>query len=308
MSDSLRLLFDSFRSEADLRALIPERREESLYLEFKEKADAGHNLLEEPDRKNFSKALSAFANGAGGVLVFGVEATKVSADAPDRATALRPISSADGFMAKLKDLLLATTQPVVDDVEFRLLPSDGDPRAGYVMCLIPQSDKPPHRAMHAGREYYRRTDNGCRRLEHLDLEDMFGRRPRPLLFLGVELRPRPGDDPHEELDLVFRNEGRAVAHYAGLLGTLLDSAAVVRGGQGGVINATAFNGGAPCFQYIDNTSVVHPNGIGSFVGHAIIQRPRKGEPLKLRLQWYCDGMRARASEVEIAPGQQYVVK
>lgn len=36
------------------------------------------------------------------------------------------------------------------------------------------------------REYYKRSEDGCYRLEHFDLEDMFGRRQRPLLELFVE--------------------------------------------------------------------------------------------------------------------------
>jgi hypothetical protein len=308
MSDALRVLFDSFKSEADLRAVVNDRKEEGLYLEFKQKENAADHLLGESDRRNFSKTLSAFANGAGGVLIFGIAGTKAAADAPDRASALKPISSADGFMAKLKDLLLATTEPVVDDVEFRFIPSDADPRAGYVACLIPQSDKPPHRAMHASREYFRRTDNGCRKLEHLDLEDMFGRRPRPLLRLHVELRPRPDGDPHEELHIFILNEGRAVARYAGLFGRLSDPDAAVVGGGGGITSVSAANAGAPCFQYIDNESVVHPNGILSVAGYAIVRRPGKGQPLKVHLQWYCDGMRAKSADVEIAPASEIRVE
>ncbi|MFT3837354.1 MAG: ATP-binding protein [Myxococcaceae bacterium] len=300
MADAIRSVFEAFRTEADLEAAVVDSREESLYLEFKEKQDRTHGNIDGSDRKNFSKALSAFANAAGGVLIFGISSEK-GADAPDHASGLKQISNAGGFLAKLQDAVLNATQPVVDDVEFRLVPAAAVQGAGYVVCFVPPSDKPPHRAMHAEREYFRRTAAGCRKLEHLDLEDMFGRRPRPQLSLKVELKQRPGDDPHEELHLAFENVGRAVAHYAGLLGEVLDSSARVAGGYGGVADATFLNEGRPCFQFVENVGVIHPTGISCVLGHVILRRPGKGTPLKLRMKWYCEGMQLRSADIEVSP-------
>ncbi|TMA25418.1 MAG: ATP-binding protein [Deltaproteobacteria bacterium] len=188
MADAVRGLFSSLESENALQAAVDTGREEDLYLEFKQKHNRSQPDVDEPDRKNLSKAVSAFANATGGVLVFGVETKKVQ-DGPDRAVALKPIANAPAFLRRLQESVLNTTQPVVDDVEFRCIPSLLEAGAGYVACLIPESDKTPHRAMFANREYWRRTTNGARRLEHIDLEDMFGRRPRPLLRAVLELRP-----------------------------------------------------------------------------------------------------------------------
>lgn len=300
MPDPIRALFESFTAEEDLRRLVEERREENLYLEYKEKQDRRHGSIDENDRRNFSKTVSAFANAAGGVLIFGVASEKTR-DEPDHAADLKPIAGVDGFRARLQDSVLTTTQPVVDDVEFRVIPSPAAVDAGYLACVVPQSDKPPHRAMQAEREYYRRTATGCRKLEHLDLEDMFGRRPRPLVRVHLELRPRPGIDQYEELHFAFSNEGRAVARYAGLLATMLDDETRIADGRDGIMNATALNG-MPAVQYIDNVSVIHPNGLHSALGHAVLLRPRKGEPLRVRVRWYCDGMQWKSADLEVPPG------
>ena len=151
----------------------------------------------------------------------------------------------------------------------------------------------------------RGTAAGCRKLEHLDLEDMFGRRPRPLLRIHLELRQRPGGDPHEELHVAFTNEGRAIARYTGLLATLPDGETRVVGTRprgGGLTDVTVMNNGVPSFQFIDNVGVIHPNGLASLVGHVILQRPRKGAPLRVNVKWYCDLMRWRSGELEVAPG------
>jgi hypothetical protein len=304
MADSLRASFASFASEDDLRAAVAQRREEGLYLEFKEKQSASHPEIERDDRKNFSKTVSAFANADGGVLIFGVATSRAGSGQPDRADRLAPIRNPHAFLGRLKDSVLNTTHPPVDDIEFHAIESTAGPGAGYVVCLIPASDRTPHRAVLADREYYRRTASGVRALDHIDLEDMFGRRPRPKLLAILELCPRPGEDPHEELHVHFRNEGRAIARYTGALGTVLDSSAVIAGGRGEITDASALNQGRPVFQFIDNISVIHPNGIGRAAGHAILRRPGKGSPLEVRLRWYCEGMQWREEVVDLPPDVQ----
>lgn len=141
----------------------------------------------------------------------------------------------------------------------------------------------------------------------MDLEDMFGRRPRPLLQLHVQLRQRPADDPHEELHIFFLNEGSAVARFTRMLGRVLDPSTVIAGGSG-VADVSAINDGAPCFMYIDDGGVIHPSGTAVAVGHAIIRRDGKGAPLKLHARWHCDGMLARSADLDLVPGMLLVAR
>jgi schlafen family protein len=304
MADSVRASFAAFASEDDLRAGVAQRREEGLYLEFKQKHDRSKAALDDEDRINFSKTVSAFANADGGVLIFGVSTRKAGRGHPDHADKLKPITDPHAFLGRLQDSVLNTTDPPVDDIEFHVIESVSEPGAGYMVCFIPASDRTPHRAVLADREYYRRTASGVRRLDHIDLEDMFGRRPHPKLVAILELRLRPGDDPHEELHVHFLNEGRAIARYTGALGTVLDPSAVIAGGRGEITDVSALNQGRPMFQFIDNISAVHPNGIARSAGHAILRRPRKGSGLEVRLRWYCEGMQWREEVADLPPGIQ----
>src|SRR5438132_13728133 len=102
MADAVRGLFSSLESENALQAAVDTGREEDLYLEFKQKHNRSQPDVDEPDRKNLSKAVSAFANATGGVLVFGVETKKVQ-DGPDRAVALKPIANAPAFLRRLQE-------------------------------------------------------------------------------------------------------------------------------------------------------------------------------------------------------------
>jgi hypothetical protein len=181
VSPELLAFFESFRTEADLQRLVDDREQENIHLEFKKKKERGHEL-HESDKFQFSRALSGFANSDGGILIWGVGTA-----AEDRASALVPIDNVGEFQGRLKKILLNAVQPMVDQVRIETVASSGLESSGYVSCLIPASDKAPHRAMLASREYFKRSTEGFYRLEHFDLEDMFGRRPVPRLELSARI-------------------------------------------------------------------------------------------------------------------------
>lgn len=279
--------------------MISEGREEDLYLEFKQKVDRRNGDLDVGDKRAFSKALSAFANADGGVLVFGIETAK-GPEGVDRAASLKPLSDGARFRGRLLDSILQATQPVVDDVQIDFVASNDG--AGYVKVLIPQSSKPPHRAILAEHMYWRRVSTGTRRMEHYELEDTFGRRLRPKLRFFGELRSRPEGDPHEELHFFLLNEGRGVARHSGFH-CKLGAGVKVAGAQGvGLHNASHFNQGAAVVSYSNDTSVIHANDILLAVGHAIILREDKAIPLLVNCAWYAEGMDARRAEGGIFPG------
>ena len=294
----LEAFYESLKSETDLEQLVQRHREEDLHLEFKEKAHRDRGELDDVDRRAFSKALSGFANADGGILIFGIE-TKRSADGVDQAHALKPIAASNTFRSRLQDSVLATAQPVVDGVRVDVVPRHSG--EGYVKCYIPTSDKPPHRAMLADREYWRRTSTGFRRMEHYELEDLFGRRLRPVLRFLLELHPRPGDDPHEELHFFFLNEGRGVARHAGFVCKI--AAGVVAGVRGDSLSdVSALNRDQQVVSFYNSQGVVHANGLLSALGHAIIQRPSKGSELSIDVTWYAEEMRPRTQQVNLEPG------
>lgn len=299
MPTPLEHLFSSVAAELDLDAFVRDQREEDLHLEFKQKADRRHGNLDDGDRKAFSKAMSGFANADGGILVFGVETAK-SQDGVDRAVSLKPITDHHRFRSRLLDSILNTTQPVVDDVRVEAIDSTSSQGSGFVKCFIPQSFKPPHRAILADHQYWRRVSTGHRRMEHYELEDVFGRRLRPVLQLLVELRPRPDDDPHEDIHFFLLNEGRGLARHVGFH-CKFDQMVLQVSGHG-LQNATSANAGIPTVTYYDAHSVIHANGILMSTGYAIIRREAKGAPLAVRATWYAENMNTRRASGVLTPG------
>ena len=299
MNQALQNFYESLKSEADLEQLVRNRREENLYLEFKVKERRNNGDLGDSERRAFSKAMSGFANADGGILIFGIK-TRKSPDNIDIAHKLKSITEPNKFRSRLQDSILLTTQPFVDGVRIDVVLAQ--PEQGYVKCYIPASDKPPHRAMFAKREYWSRTSTGFRKLEHYELEDVFGRRLRPVLRLRVELRPRPEGDPHEELHFSFLNEGRGIARHAGFLCKIGEG--ILAGVRGAGLTDVSTINDRPAVQFYDAHSVVHANGIFSSLGHAIVQRPNKGSPLPIEVIWYAEEMLTRNQKVNVHPGVQ----
>jgi len=294
-TDPLKFLYESLRTRDDLQKLVNDCEKESLHLEFKTKKNRSYGKLDDSEKFNFSRALSGFANSDGGVLVWGIET-----DQNEQAKKLKPITDVAEFHAAIKKSILNSTQPVVDNVLLDTISDPSSAGSGYLKCLIPASEKTPHRAMVAGREYFKRTTEGFYKLEHFDLEDMFGRRPHPSLTLHLELRSRPGDDPHEELHFGFINLGRGIAKHVGLF-CQFDQAIVSIAGVSGLTGLTSVNRGRPTVGYTDNAGVIHPTNIVNFVGHAILRQQVKGLPVHVNVSWFCENMTKRLWEGDVAP-------
>jgi len=288
--------FHSINSESDLKRMITDRVKEDLYLEFKQKHDRRHAQLDDDDKSNFSRALSGFANSDGGILIWGIETYKRD----ESAMSLKPITDVDGFIRSLKSSLINFVQPFVDNVLIEKIPTDASDQIGFVKCLIPQSDKTPHRAMFAGREYYKRSTEGFYRLEHFDLEDMFGRRQRPLLVLHIDSGDFPGDDPEmKEVKFAFTNEGRWTAQHCGFLCQFDDNIELIGILGFEIKNVTELNNGAPTISFDNNVNVIHPNGIARYLGGMRYKRKDKTKKIQGFMTYYCQGMSAKLMEIEL---------
>ena len=87
-------------SLSDLDDFISTKQEEHLLLDFKvvNRPDLSHR----DDRKTLTKAISGFANSSGGLIVWGIVATK-NADGIDCATDRKEINPLPLFLSKLNE-------------------------------------------------------------------------------------------------------------------------------------------------------------------------------------------------------------
>ena len=187
-----------------LQSYIDNRQEENLYIDFKTVKSG--SLESTDDKRNFSKALSGFANSSGGLIIWGIDARK-NGDGTDCAAQLKPIEQVEMFVARLNQLTGEGVDPIVHGVRHRIVHKDTN-GIGFAASLVPESDEGPHMAKLGEFRYYKRSGDSFYKMEHFDVADMFARRRRPLLVVTVRVASWGA---HPEIVIGLRNDGRATA-------------------------------------------------------------------------------------------------
>ncbi len=158
MPDAARALFGRFRDggASRMREAVEVGESESFLLDFKTNRDKGGRSSGEVTKETravLAKALSAFANSGGGVLVWGIE------DREERAASLVPIPDVATFVAGLDRDTASLASPPVDGVEHAaILDPELTGGAGYAATFIPDGRVKPHRSEASGQyTYYLRS-------------------------------------------------------------------------------------------------------------------------------------------------------
>jgi hypothetical protein len=118
----------------------------------------------------------------------------------DAANALWLISDPHVLESQLRDWIRDATNPPVLGVEYLSYP--GPTQAGFVVCLIPESQHKPHRAEFDGQHYYYRAGDDFLRAGPSLLRTLFYPQIQPNLWLEVKLRfqlnPTDLDTVHQQ--------------------------------------------------------------------------------------------------------------
>jgi len=202
-------LADDFESvdRATITRWIATRQEEHLTLEFKRVARP--DLTDRNDQRNFAIALSGFANADGGLLVWGVGTSRRGS--VEGAATEQPISDVATFLGRLNEFTGTLASPRVEGVRHRKI--DSALCEGFAVSFIPSSDGGPHMAKAGINQYMRRHGDRFLTMEHYEIADMFGRRPRAKLI--IEWLPLGGGmnatERYSRFQLKLKNIGRAAA-------------------------------------------------------------------------------------------------
>jgi hypothetical protein len=191
-------------SEVEIGEYVARQQEEHLHLDFKLVKDSG--LATTDDRRNLAIAMSGFANSAGGLIVWGVDARRNS-EGVDCASSLIPTKNVILLLSRLNSLTGEASDPPIDGVRHRAIEAGGG-GLGYAVTLVPESEVGPHMAKLGENRYYKRVGDSFYKMEHYDIADMFGRRRKPYLQAFYRVSRRGGD---LQVRLGIRNLGRATA-------------------------------------------------------------------------------------------------
>jgi predicted HTH transcriptional regulator len=144
--------FEQFQTLNDVNDYVGRGQEENLQLDFKTINRADFTRAD--DKKNLAKALSGFANSSGGIVVWGIVATK-NAEGIDGASGVREIDRPALFVNRLNEFTGVAVSPLVEGVRHKPIASNAD--TGFAVTLVPESDSGPHMAKFHEDRYYKRS-------------------------------------------------------------------------------------------------------------------------------------------------------
>jgi hypothetical protein len=146
--------------ESDLFRLIENAVPESMRLDYKRAL----SIVNDGEKTEFLKDVSAFANAEGGDLIYGVDETDGAASALGALEGVNP----DDLPARLMQIVYDGLEPNVAGVEARAIPLANQKHV--VIVRIPKSWSAPHMVTRAGhRRFYQRK--GTLNLP-MDIEDL----------------------------------------------------------------------------------------------------------------------------------------
>ncbi len=193
------------KTEQDLLTLVTEQVEESLALDYKRSAALQND---DPSKNEISKDVSAFANSAGGTLVYGVVETGHLPTALD-------IGCDPAVIRRewLEQVINSRIQPRIQGIEITSVALRGA-NAGRVVYVVrvPQSHT-AHQAF--DKKYYRRFNYQSVPMEDFEIRDVMSRAKSPLIVPEIRLRRYKTDKDAVIYEMFIRlhNRGDFAAHH-----------------------------------------------------------------------------------------------
>lgn len=163
---------------------LENRQTEELFLDFKQAASDGKSMrtLHPNDRRNLGKAISAFGNSEGGVLIWGIECAR-DVEIGDVAKAKVKVKNVHRFLSWLENAISGCTIPSHNKVRNHIISCDqnGD---GFLATYIPKSDIAPLMTT-TGSQIYIRSGSNNVPAPYAVVAGMFGKRPQPNIELII---------------------------------------------------------------------------------------------------------------------------
>ncbi len=197
---------------SELNQMIAEGMEESINLEYKS-ADALKNT--DNCKKEIAKDVSAMANSAGGVIIYGVKEfdEKDKKHLPEKIT---PISRKDFSKEQLEHIIQSNISPRIENLIIHPITLENPDEAVYVV-EIPQSST-AHQNTRDHR-YYKRYNFETVPMLDYEIKDIMNRSRHPFVELEFQLENSrmmwaiSSSGPKYRLIITARNNGAVLAKY-----------------------------------------------------------------------------------------------
>lgn len=198
-------------TEATLQQLIADEVQESITLEYK---SAGSLEKTDSKRTEITKDISAMANSAGGVVIYGIREYQE----PDKKHLPEKIDPVDlvQFSKERLENVINTIQPRIDGVEIIPVPLGSSDNSVAYVVKIPQSTTAHQARDH---KYYKRYNFSSVPMENHEILDVMGRSKFPIVNLEftIETRKLSSIQISKKLAIKAKNIGREYAQYVNCL-------------------------------------------------------------------------------------------
>jgi hypothetical protein len=239
MATRAELLFEKLQTKEAIEALIGEA--EDADFDCKECRGTAENM-----RVSIAKAACGFCNATGGVIVIGLRADGRGGE-PDVVRELKPVDDMGAVKSAALDIILKFVKPGIEGVQVEMVPDSPGGTSGYVLLFIPEGEGSPQRTDVAPKNFYVRVASGTIPMEYFQVEDRFGRRPRPRLIVTAssgEVKAQPmGSYAERVVRISVINDGRGVARFPALR---------VSAGFGFNPETSPFDNNAPVWGLLNN--------------------------------------------------------
>jgi hypothetical protein len=184
-----------------LDSLISDQIEENLELEYK---SAGSLARTNEKRDEITKDVSAFANSAGGVLIYGIRENGI---APERYDAV----DRRKFSREWLEQVIQTIQPRLEGVTVQAVTIDHEEHFGCYVIEVPKSET-AHMA--ADNRYYRRFNTCACPMQDYEVRDVMNRRKHPTIKSSIFINRNSNPLEGEGLLMVkISNVGTVIAKH-----------------------------------------------------------------------------------------------
>jgi hypothetical protein len=183
----LKLLEKENITETDIQQLIILKVEESIHLDFKQSGS-----LEKKDKKKaeIAKDVSAFANSAGGIIVYGIAEKNHVADS---------ISYVDGNEITkewIEQVIQTRIQRKIEDLKIIPIRFNNDIEKSVYIIKIPESSLAPH--MTSDKRFYKRFNFESVQMEEYEIRNLYNRKEKTKLLI---------DNITTSMDIEYQNQG-----------------------------------------------------------------------------------------------------
>jgi hypothetical protein len=284
-------------NQARLQRYIDEGIEESLTLDYK----AGEALLKRNGRSNeVAKDVSAMANSAGGVIIYGIS-EHAGPELQHRPAGFSPVTRRECSRETLEQIISSNIQPRISGIKIIPIPLESHPAEVIYVVTIPQSDT-VHQVV-ANKRYYKRFNFESVPMEDYEIRDVLNRVAHPnveprLGYMEVE---ETGQGWRWAVPIFAQNDAQVVAKDTTITVEFLDAT------EANQLSAEKFvvktqPRPSPHEMYIATFAEAIHRGLNKYFGTfwVTIQEP---QALLLRIQVFASGMRAKRWLIKLNFGE-----